>query len=65
MDKGNPLCLITISVNKLATEIAVNDDGKVPKWAALNNLSTTTNMIMAPLDIGSPVMKSIDKFSHT
>ena len=32
---------------------------------SLDNLSTTTNMIVAPLETGRPVMKSIDKSSYT
>lgn len=54
-----------ISRNTVATLKAENPVGKAPRCTPLENLSTTTKIIVKPLEGGRWVTKSMEMSSHT
>jgi len=65
MDLGTP-CNMQISIEKrLAKWVVVKDVGRAMKWADLESLSQTTQMIVCPKDEGRCVMKYVVSSSHS
>ena len=62
--EGNPCNLATELLNTQATPLAVNPSFKASKCPVLLKRSTTTNMVMNPIDLGNWTMKSIEISAH-
>lgn len=65
MLRGNPWSLHIVSMNNVATMKAVNCVGRAPKWKPLENLSTTTMIVVNPWELGRWVTKSMERSSQT
>ena len=61
---GKPSNLTTSLQNTAATNLAERGLDKPMKWAYLLRRFTTTRIMSISCDLGSPVMKSIERSSH-
>lgn len=65
IETGKPCNLTTSRTDTSAIEVVLYGCFKPKKWAYLDNLSTITNIELAPFDMGNPSMKSIATSSQT